>query len=646
MQWEGDEADAFSFYSKMARTENHINNQGENRMKKNLIRQKIKQKVLSAVEKLMNRSLTVKISVFIYSIVIILFLFLSFFLFGIVGRASDQRLIEEHSKLLKVAILMINSRQQYMIGVADYYALSPDTQNMIAVSNSGLPVTKYPDESRFKTPTIIILSTVFYNAEGEAVYYATKDTSRIPMNQKNNDAFQKMESGQATYVWEYIDHNDSDFMKYDFSPKLCLWRVIRDSNDVHMIGAVAVTIDSRSLLGFDETAQQLSENLIIINSEDQIVYNRSNIELNKEDIQLLSNHSFESDAGLYTADLNCGKFRCSYQAIPSTDFTAIFLHRHTPFSFGIDVVYSYILAGLFLYILSLFPSIILVSKMITKPLVILTRSIQQFAEGKRDVEVQFKYKDEIGLLGKAFNEMVLDNERLRISEYDLRLKNKDAELALMQAQINPHFLYNMLNAIQWQALKSGNKEIADIAYSMAQVFRISLNRGKSIISVKQEFDLVSYYLSLQKYRLGKKISYHIDFDEEVLEYQIPKLILQPLAENSIVHGMAKDSSINLTIFLSASLSEDGKSVHFMVRDNGCGIPEEILQYLPDQAIPPYVESSNKVAKSNRFAVKNIYDRLTLIYGSDFIFRISNDHGTVIELILPVKKMDERSTSNA
>ena len=92
---------------------------------------------------------------------------------------------------------------------------------------------------------------------------------------------------------------------------------------------------------------------------------------------------------------------------------AFFLYRHTPFAFGIDVVYSYILAGLFLYILSLFPSIILVSKMITKPLVSLTKSIQQFAEGQQNVKVQFKYTDEIGLLGKAFNDMVLDNERLR-----------------------------------------------------------------------------------------------------------------------------------------------------------------------------------------------------------------------------------------
>lgn len=144
----------------------------------------IKQKSLSVMERLMNQSLTVKISVFIYLIVIILFLFLSLFLFGIVGRASERRLSEEHSKLLRVAILMINSRQQYMIGVADYYALSPDIKNMMDTSNSGLPVTTILDESRFKTPTIIILSTVFYNAEGEAVYYTTKDTSRVPINQK------------------------------------------------------------------------------------------------------------------------------------------------------------------------------------------------------------------------------------------------------------------------------------------------------------------------------------------------------------------------------------------------------------------------------------------------------------------------------
>jgi len=611
-------------------------------MKKDLI----KRKSLSVMERLMNQSLTVKISVFIYLIVIILFLFLSLFLFGIVGRASEQRLSEEHSKLLRVAILMINSRQQYMIGVADYYALSPDIQNMMATSNSGLPVRTVLDESRFKTPTIIILSTVFYNAEGEAVYYTTKDTSRAPINQKDNDAFQKLASGQATYVWDYIDHNNSSFMKYDFSPKLCLWRAIRDSNDVHMIGAVAVTIDSRSLLGFDETAKQLSENLAIINSDNQVVYNRSSIGLNEDDIRLLSGNSFGSDAGLYTADLSSGRYRVSYQAIPSTDFVAFFLHRHTPFAFGIDVVYSYILAGLFLYILSLFPSIILVSKMITKPLVSLTKSIQQFAEGQRNVKVQFKYTDEIGLLGKAFNDMVLDNERLRISEYDLRLKNKDAELALMQAQINPHFLYNMLNAIQWQALKSGNKEIADIAYSMAQVFRISLNRGKSIISVKQELDLVNYYLSLQKYRLGKKIDYHIDFDENVLGCQIPKLILQPLVENSIVHGMAKDSSLNLIISVSVFLSEDGSSLHLTIRDNGCGIPPEILRYLPSEVVPSPAGDGQKTTKSNRFAVKNIYDRLTLVYGSDFTFRICSDRGTVIELILPVKEIDERSTSNA
>ena len=603
----------------------------------------IKQKSLSVMERLMNQSLTVKISVFIYLIVIILFLFLSLFLFGIVGRASERRLSEEHSKLLRVAILMINSRQQYMIGVADYYALSPDIKNMMDTSNSGLPVTTILDESRFKTPTIIILSTVFYNAEGEAVYYTTKDTSRVPINQKNNDAFQKLASGQATYVWDYIDNNNSDFMKYDFSPKLCLWRAVRDSNDVHMIGAVAVTIDSRSLLGFDETAKQLSENLAIVNSSNQVVYNRSDIDLNEDDIRLLSNNSFGSDAGLYTAELSS---RVSYQAIPSTDFVAFFLYRHTPFAFGIDVVYSYILAGLFLYILSLFPSIILVSKMITKPLVSLTKSIQQFAEGQQNVKVQFKYTDEIGLLGKAFNDMVLDNERLRISEYDLRLKNKDAELSLMQAQINPHFLYNMLNAIQWQALKSGNKEIADIAYSMAQVFRISLSRGRSIISVKQELDLVSYYLSLQKYRLGKKIDYHIDFDEDVLDRQIPKLILQPLVENSIVHGMAKDSSLNLVISLSVALSEDGKLLHFVIQDNGCGIPPEILRYLPNEVIPATAEQGQRPNKSNRFAVKNIYDRLTLVYGSDFTFRIHSEHGTSIEIILPVKEIDERSTSNA
>ena len=242
--------------------------------------------------------------------------------------------------------------------------------------------------------------------------------------------------------------------------------------------------------------------------------------------------------------------------------------------------------------------------------------------------------------------MVLDNERLRISEYELRLKNKDAELALMQTQINPHFLYNMLNAIQWQALKSGNKEIADIAYSMAQVFRISLNRGKGMISVRQEKDLLSYYLSLQKYRLGKKINSDIYFQEGILDCQIPKLILQPLAENSIVHGMAKSASLDLVISVSASLSEDGQHLHFVVVDNGCGIPTQVLQYLPDRTIPPSVDDDKNVQHSSRFAIKNIYERLQLIYGDGFTFRISSDNGTRIEIILPVKEIHDRRERHA
>ena len=153
--------------------------------------------------------------------------------------------------------------------------------------------------------------------------------------------------------------------------------------------------------------------------------------------------------------------------------------------------------------------------------------------------------------------------------------------------------------------------------------------------------MVSYYLSLQKYRLGAKISYQIDFQEDTLDCQIPKLILQPLAENSAVHGMARGSSANLLISISASLEEDGQYLRFVVQDNGCGIPEEFLQYLPSRTIPPSGNEDQNVRHSSRFAIKNIYDRLKLIYGDDFTFRIKGDCGTRVEIILPVKEIRER-----
>ncbi len=179
----------------------------------------------------------------------------------------------------------------------------------------------------------------------------------------------------------------------------------------------------------------------------------------------------------------------------------------------------------------------LLSNMITKPLMKLSRSMRKLQTGDFTQRVHFTGQDEIGELGAGYNAMVRRVKALIDDVYATQLKQKEAELKTLQAQISPHFLYNTLNTISWSAEKKGEKDIADMVYSLAQVFRLSLNDGKDFFSIEREMELVRNYLFLQKSRFMNRFDFSIEIDEEVRSAMIPKLIVQPLAENAIIHGI-------------------------------------------------------------------------------------------------------------
>ena len=205
------------------------------------------------------------------------------------------------------------------------------------------------------------------------------------------------------------------------------------------------------------------------------------------------------------------------------------------------------------------------------------------------------------------------------------------ELQLLQAQINPHFLYNMLHSIQWMALQKREMEIANIAYALGRFFRVSLSRGQSVITVAQEFDLVQYYLYLQNFRFPGLISYTIDDDSAVRSAVVPKFIIQPLLENSIVHGM-KSSDDPIYIHLVCRSDPDRRRLTILIDDNGKGIDPDILPLLPDQ-----LENSVSAKSGSRFALKNIDIRLNLMFHGDYRFAFQNrpEGGTRVRIETPL-----------
>jgi two-component system sensor histidine kinase YesM len=274
----------------------------------------------------------------------------------------------------------------------------------------------------------------------------------------------------------------------------------------------------------------------------------------------------------------------------------------------------------------------------TKPINTLLISMQRFQEGHFDEKVHFKYNDEIGILGQRYNVMVDNIQSLVNTVYKLKITEKDAKLKALQAQINPHFLYNTLDAIYWKAQKSRNDEIGEMLYALSQLFRLILNSGKDLTTVDREVHMVECYLLLQKRRYDKKFNYSIDVDKELYDYNIPKLVLQPFIENSIAHGI-KPNNMTGNLSISGVLADD--MMLFKIEDDGCGIPAEKLAHIYEELNS---DAEYTVNSEGGYAIKNVAERLKLRYGDACCLEIisSETKGTIVTLAIPVNIIQEDS----
>src|SRR5699024_10953012 len=174
---------------------------------------------------------------------------------------------------------------------------------------------------------------------------------------------------------------------------------------------------------------------------------------------------------------------------------------------------------------------------IVKPLERLTENMNQIQLGFRKVTVSSKSDDEVGVLIRAFRRMMDEMNRLISEVYESKILLQNTEMRALQAQINPHFLYNSLSIINWKAIEAGNADISKVTLALSTYYRTSLNRGETMTSVENEISNVRAYLKIHLIMHDDSFRAEEEIDQDIMECRIPKLILQPLVENAIDHGL-------------------------------------------------------------------------------------------------------------
>jgi two-component system sensor histidine kinase YesM len=286
---------------------------------------------------------------------------------------------------------------------------------------------------------------------------------------------------------------------------------------------------------------------------------------------------------------------------------------------------------------------------IIKPVNLLVKRMHQVEKGDIGITIESKREDEFGYMNATFNRMSREIKNLINTVYKNQIATKDAEIKALQAQINPHFLYNTLDSINWKAKINGVEEISEMVSALSSIIEANMNRNnENFITLDREIEYINNYYLLLRKRFGKKIGMETEVEEDALGCVIPKLIVQPIVENAVYHGLEMKVGSG-TIRLKAR--RDESRLYIDVIDDGTGIDEDTLSRLNKSL----EETTNEVVAAGEaeqdlligsgIGIINVHKRIRLIYGNEFGLRITSRvaEGTHVSICLPA--IQEKSARN-
>jgi two-component system sensor histidine kinase YesM len=480
---------------------------------------------------------------------------------------------------------------------------------------------------------VYVNGIVIYNKYGSPIYFEFTDgSSGVPniQNQEDYPIYDKMFKNNGQPVWFTVNKRSDYLIRNNVTPKIGIGRVVKNVYNTEIIGSIFIFIDQKYIENiYKSYIKSDKDSLFITDSSNEIVSSSgerpSTAEINSI-VSLINN----KDEDYITEKIFGENMLLTFAPIESTGWKTFYF---TPINSMISQINSVKMLTLFIILACIiisFPLLNLITSYFTKPIKKLLSSMERFEKGNFDEKVSFNSNDEIGMLGEGYNRMIQNIKDLINKTYILQIKEKEAELNALQAQINPHFLYNTLNSIFWKAQKNKQLEIAEMTMLLSQMFRLNLNRGEDWIIVEREIELVSCYLKLQKMRYNDRLQFTINIDEKILNILMPRFILQPFVENAVLHGI-DDRTEGIEVIITGTLTED--TITFIVEDNGLGMRKETVDMLNSLDFDSIQHSS----ESSGYAIKNIIEKLELIYDDKYTLFFTSEfgNGTEVRISIPV-----------
>ncbi|NLW10739.1 MAG: sensor histidine kinase [Clostridiaceae bacterium] len=406
-------------------------------------------------------------------------------------------------------------------------------------------------------------------------------------------------------------------------------RKIIDLNSLRYLGVLAIDLEEQVLTSASAGLLSESEAQVFMISDEQTIISASDKNLigtPTEGMAYMSGLSKQKASnGYYLFNDGSEEMISIYAFSPVTDWVIVKTVPTRSLYTEIITLEKALLYGMLGFAVFSLLLAMIASRFFTRPIMQLAQSMRGVEKGDLSIRVKKLRKDELGQLGTSFNYMIAEMNQLIDRLILKERQKKEIEMEVLRAQINPHFLYNTLNTISWMAKIRGAENISEAIAALIKLLRVSINLGKDNITLDEEIEYVKNYCLIQQLRFNNHFEISYDIEAKAKACTIPKLILQPIVENSLIYGSEQHSGNYLCISICARLINS--DLEIVVTDNGPGIDSKRLETI--FAEDPSVDRLSKVG------LNNVHQRIQLNYGAEYGLAIESKPGEGTEVIIHV-----------
>jgi two-component system sensor histidine kinase YesM len=431
--------------------------------------------------------------------------------------------------------------------------------------------------------------------------------------------------------WKSLDGSHVSFNKIINSNNnsFILLRSMNRFENREVIGGVSLNVRWKMMNSvLDMIHSEAKSQVFILDEQAKILYNPYS-----DQQQLTIDSSVLQSVIVHPTDSGYMQLKEGYLFFQPVVSSNLWIIKMIPMSYITDgaastLNFSFITALIFI-LLAIIASIT-IAYFITKPIIRLANSMKAVEYQNFDVGVNQIRSDEIGILERRFNSMLQRIKELIQFEYKSKMEKRTAQLKVLQAQINPHFLYNALQSIGGVALSKKVPEVYEHVRAISDLFRYTVKMKDDLVTISEEMEHVNNYLHIQKLRFQGNLQIHVDMDFECNDYLIPKFSLQPIVENCFVHGLEKKMGIwSITVCVQKALDE----IEISIEDNGVGMDEKRLEEINQHL---QLISEEQFGKSDSIGLKNVDSRIKLTFGTGYGLFLTGsiEDGTTVKLIIP------------